>query len=141
MSQAEQGRNEVVIYRLEKARTTLKEAKDNIIFKSWSLIANRLFYAAYYAVSGLLIVYGHRVKSHEGTVSQFGQYFVKEGLFPPETGRFYHQLFEKRLTGDYEDNYDLTEEDVMPLFEPTEQLIVEVTAMAKQAMASEQLKE
>ena len=76
MSQAEQGRNEVVIYRLEKARTTLKEAKDNIMFKSWSLIANRLFYAAYYAVSGLLTVYGHRVKSHEGTVSQFGQYFV-----------------------------------------------------------------
>ena len=101
----------------------------------WALIANHLFYAAYYAVSALLIAHGHRVKSHEGTVTQFGLHFAKEGIVPLEMGRLYSRLYEVRLTGDYKDNYDLTEEDVMPLVEPTERLIALVSGLAKAKLA------
>ena len=130
-------RHDVVEYRIEKAQRTLQEVRDNIPFKHWSLIANRFFYAAYYAVSALLIAYGHRVKSHEGTISQFGLYFAKEGIVPKEMGKLYHDLFELRQTGDYSDNYDLAEEDVMPLIEPTEQLIEKVTALAKEKLKTD----
>ena len=123
MSLTTEERHDVVIYRIEKAQATLEQARFNLSSHYWGLIANRLYYAAYYSVSALLIAYGYRVKSHEGTVSQFGMHFAKEGIVPAEMGRLYNRLLEVRLTGDYSDNYDLTEEDVMPLFEPTEQLI------------------
>ena len=45
------------------------------------------------------------------------------------------KLFKCRLTGDYSDEYDLTEEDVMPLMEPTERLIAFVSDLAKAKLA------
>ena len=133
MSLLDQERQDIVNYRLNKAQATLQEAKDNVSFKHWVLIANRLYYATYYAVSGL-IASGHRVKSHEGTLTQFGLHFVKNGVLPSSAGRFYRQLFTLRLTGDYEDNFDLIEEDVIPLIEPTEQLITQISTLAKEAL-------
>lgn len=131
-------RHDVVVYRIDRANKTLEEAKNNVAFKYWSLIANRLYYATYYAISALLVAKGHVPKSHDGTIQLFGLHFVNEGVVPKEMGRLVRKLFKCRLTGDYSDNYDLTEEDVMPLFEPTEQLISLVSSLAKQALTSEQ---
>ena len=137
MSFPEDGRKEVVQYRLEKAQLTMEQIKANIPLCFWNLIANRLYYAAYYAVSGLLIAKGLRIKSHEGTIQQFGLHFAKTGIVPYEMGRLYRQLFSLRLTGDYEDNYDVTEDDVLPLIEPTEQLIATVSELALQAISQD----
>jgi uncharacterized protein (UPF0332 family) len=134
MSLTAEERHDVVTYRIEKANKTLEQVKNIVAFKYWSLIANRLYYAAYYAVSALLVASGYRVKSHEGTISQFSLQFAKSGIVSKEMGKLYHDLFELRMTGDYSDNFDLTEEDVMPLLEPTEQLINRVSELAKQAI-------
>ena len=83
----------------------------------------------------MLVANGHVSKSHEGTIQLFGLHFVNKGIVPQEKGKLVRILFKCRLTGDYSDKFDLTEEDVMPLFEPTEQLIEEVTALAKQAIS------
>lgn len=115
MSLTAEERHDVVIYRIEKANKTLEEAKNNVAFKYWGLIANRLYYAAYYVISALLVANGYVSKSHEGTIHLFGLHFVNEGIVPQEMGRLVRKLFKCRLTGDYSDNYDLTEEDVMPL--------------------------
>ena len=77
MSLAAEERYDVVAYRIEKAYETMKQVRGVLPMRYWALIANRLFYAAYYAVSALLIAHGHRVKSHEGTVTQFGLHFAK----------------------------------------------------------------
>ena len=39
-----------------------------------------------------------------------------------------------RLTGDYDDTYGLTENDVMPLIEPAGLLIDKVVALARQIL-------
>lgn len=138
MSLTAEERHDVVAYRIEKANKTLEQVKNIVAFKYWSLIANRLYYAAYYAVSALLVATGHKVKSHEETISQFSLHFAKSGIVPKEMGKLYHELFELRLTGDYSDNFDLTEEDVMPLLEPTAQLVALASDLARQALSSEQ---
>lgn len=84
MSLSAQERYDVVIYRLEKAQTTFEQAKGVLSLRYWEIIANRLYYAAYYAVSALLIANGYHVKTHEGTVTQFGLHFAKEGIVPQE---------------------------------------------------------
>lgn len=131
MGLKEQDRREVVAYRIERAFIALEQAKINQQQHCLEVVANRLYYAAYYAATALLIADGIRTHSHDGAIGQFGQYYVKTGLFPKETGRLIRQLFQMRLTGDYDDYFGLTEEDVLPKIQPTEAFIREVTDLAK----------
>lgn len=138
MSLNQEEREAVVTYRLEKAAKTMEQAKCNLPMRFWELVANRMYYAAYYAVSALLIANGHTAKTHETIVRVFGLQFVKTGMFSSDQGRLYNKLFSLRLTGDYNDHYDLEESDVLPLVVPTEQLIADVSKMALDSLAKGQ---
>ena len=46
------------------------------------------------------------------------------------TGQLYHRLFSLRQTGDYDDTYGLTSEDVLPLIEPASELIEKAITVA-----------
>lgn len=130
----EESRRDIVKYRIERAYIALDQAKKNLQINCLEVTANRLYYAAYYAASALLISYGIRTKSHEGNISQFGQHFVLTGKVSKDLGKFYNQLFQMRLTGDYGDTFGLKEEDVVPKIQPTEDFINEVTSLAKQKL-------
>ena len=69
--------------------------------------------------------------SHDGNIQQFGLYFVKTGVVSHDMGRLLKVLFGMRQTGDYSDRFDLTEEDVVPKIQPTEDFINLVTKLAK----------
>ena len=138
MGLSEENRRDVVNYRIERAYTALDQAKKNLEIKCLEVTANRLYYAAYYAASALLIAYGIQTKSHEGNISQFGQKFVLTGIVSSNMGRFYNQLFQMRLTGDYGDTFGLTEEDVVPKIKPTEDFINQVTSLAKEKLSIDQ---
>ena len=131
MSLNQEERSAIVTYRLEKANRALAQAKANLPLQAWEVIANRIYYAAYYAISALLIADGHpAVKGHDTIVRLFGLHYVKTGKFAAEQGKLYNKLYTLRLTGDYNDHYNLEEEDVLPLVSPAETLIREVSNMA-----------
>ena len=135
MSLNTEERQAVVEFRLEKAHRAYEQACANVPMCFWETIANRLYYAAYNAVSALLIAYGYQAQSHSGVIHLFSLHFVKSGVFPVETGRLYHQLFTKRQTGDYDDTYGLTEQDVKPLIKPAGDLIEQVSQLAIQRLS------
>lgn len=137
MSLTVQERIDVVTYRLEKAQTALEQAKGNLPLRYWEIIANRLYYAAYYAVSALLIANGYLAKSHEGNVRLFGLHFVNTNIVSSEHGKLFQKLLRLRLKGDYSDKYNLTEDDVLSLIEPTENLIATVSELALQAISQD----
>lgn len=134
MSISAEERRAIVEFRIEKAFRALEQAQGVIILKYWETIANRLYYAAYNAISALLIANGDTAQTHSGVIHLFGQHFIKTGVFPAEMGRLYHKLFTMRQTGDYDDTYGLVEEDVMPYVEPTKELIEQTTELAKKLL-------
>lgn len=134
MSLSAEERGAVVEFRIEKALRAYEQAKGVMGLKYWETIANRLYYAAYNAVSALLIANGDTAQSHSGVIHLFGQHFIKTGIFPQEAGRLYHKLFTMRQTGDYDDTYGLVEEDVIPYVEPTGELIAKTIELAKQLL-------
>jgi uncharacterized protein (UPF0332 family) len=81
----------------------------------WNAVANRLYYACYYMTTALLIYNGHTAQTHSGVIRLFGLNFVITGIVSKEQSKFYSKLFELRQTGDYDDLYNLTEEEVQPL--------------------------
>ncbi len=132
MGLTDENRKDIVIYRSERAFAALEQAKGNLQMGYLEITANRLYYAAYYAASALLIANEIRVKSHEGCIGQFNLHFVKTGLVPIEMGKLFSILFDMRPTGDYSDRFDLTEEDVVPNIQPTQDFIIKVTNLAKE---------
>ncbi len=127
-------RKAVVEFRLEKAHRAFEQACGVLPLQYWETAANRLYYAAYNAVSALLIAYGHVAQTHSGVTHLFGLHFVKTGIVPAEFGRVYHKLFSMRLTGDYDDTYGITEDDVLPYIDQARTLIDTVTQLAKERM-------
>ena len=136
MSLTDEERLQVVTYRLEKSRNTLADAEKVIAMQMWSTGANRLYYAAYYAVSALLIANGITAKTHEGIIRMFNQHFVMTGKVDRELGRQYNILFTMRLTGDYGDCFDLQEKDVSPMVAPARKLIEAVSSLATDSLSN-----
>lgn len=121
----------IIEYRTEKAFKAFQESKDNASMGHWTLSANRLYYAAYYMASALLISRELMVKSHAGVILCIGRDFVQKGLLSVEDGRLLSNLQRMRLTGDYDDMFDWTEDDIKPLFEPTEDLLKKMQSLIK----------
>lgn len=94
----------------------------------WDVVANRIYYAAFHAVSALLIHDHYEVRSHKGASLVFGQKYVVPGLFPAEDGRLYTKLQDLREKSDYNLVYQSDEEEMAPLVARTKDLIVRIKA-------------
>jgi len=94
---------DLIKYRLEKSKNTLQDAKVLFEKASFSSAVNRIYYAMFYAVSGLLLSKNLSSSKHSGIRSLFNKEFVNKGLLDKELGRFYSKIFEERQEGDYKD--------------------------------------
>lgn len=102
----------LIQYRMERARETLEDAR--ALFeqdRTPASIVNRAYYAMFYAALALLATIGQETSKHSGVLALFDKHFMKSGALPGEMGRFLHQAFEMRQTGDYEEEAELTRED------------------------------
>ena len=116
-------KKDLINYRLERAKDTLDDANILAEKSKWNSAINRLYYAAYYAITALLLHSDFKATTHNGTKSLFSEHFIKTSMFPEEVGKMYSQLFTWRQKGDYTDLFDFTEEKVMPYFKPVKRLI------------------
>lgn len=126
MGITEDEKKAIVSYRIEKAKVTIKEATTLTTFGYWNLVANRLYYATFYAVTSLLIHRGFQIKTHSGVQVLFNQELVQNNILSLEERRLYSRLFQMRQTGDYDDCFDWDKEDVEPLIQPAENLISKI---------------
>lgn len=126
MSLTEEERNAIIAYRLEKADHAIVEARDCSTMGHWTLAANRLYYAAYYAASALLLRGGYSAKTHDGTIGLIGQYYVRTGILSSEDGALFAKLQMMRHTGDFDDFFDWGQEDIEPSFPKVEALVAKI---------------
>lgn len=99
----EKSRENLVNYRLTRAFETLKEADYNAIGKFFNIAVNRLYYAAYYAISALLIKNKYECSTHAGVKFLFSLHYIKTGIFDVGYAQILNSLFNNRQAGDYED--------------------------------------
>ena len=131
MSLSNEERNAIVTLKVTKAYETLKQAEGIAQLGYWNTVANRLYYACYYMTTALLIYNNHSAQTHSGVIRLFGLHFISKNLISKDLSKFYSKLFEMRQTGDYDDLYNLTEEDVYPLIEPTKVFLRKIEELMK----------
>lgn len=122
----DQERREIVHYRIENAQKTLAEVEVHINNGFYNTAVNRMYYAAYYAASALLVANKIATKSHDGVRQMFGLHFIKTGKLPMHLSRTYSILFKQRTLGDYDDMFDNTIESVNELYPQVYEFIAAV---------------
>ena len=125
----EEERSTLVCLEMDKADRAMSDAQTTAGIGLWETSANRLYYAAFHAVSALLIHSQHPVGTHKGAVAQFGRFFIQTGLISPELGKHYSRLQSMRESGDYNCNMNVGEDDVIPMIAPTIELISDIKAL------------
>lgn len=120
---------ELIQYRLDRARETLEEALLMQREEHWNACANRLYYSCFYAVTALLTKNGLSSTKHSGVKALFNQHFVKTEQVSRENGKLYNQLFEDRQEGDYVDFVLFNSETVEPWIPRVEQFIESIALL------------
>ena len=126
MTLQQEDRNALVTVRLQRAKETMEELNIIIRLGLWRTAANRLHFACFYAVRALLAKNGLKADTHAGIISRFGFHFVHKGLINKEQGKLFKLLFELQQSTDYDDWFEIDEQDIQPFLEPAEKFITEI---------------
>ena len=123
--------DDLVNYRISRAFETLKEAEKMIENQFWNASINRIYYACFYAVSGLLLKKCIDTSTHKGIRQMFGLHYVQTGLISKEFARFFSDLYDRRQTGDYDDFVVYDEETSVKLFSIANKFVQEIDSLIK----------
>ena len=85
MSLTDEERRAIVLYRIEKAHAAMDDIRKVMPLELWSIIANRMYYALYYASSALLINDGHKVGTHKGVIALLTLTMSRKARLPEKT--------------------------------------------------------
>lgn len=99
----EQSRKDLIAYRIERAKETIKEAELLASQQFFNATINRLYYAVFYATQALLLKHKISAKTHAGVKTMLGLHFISKGILSKEYGKTYNSLFELRHSNDYDD--------------------------------------
>ena len=111
MSADRLGKQSLIQYRLDQAREVLKDAHALYDIERTPIsIVNRAYYSMFYAVLALMISIDKNTAKHQGVLSFFDEYFIKQKVFPKEMSRLIHDAFESRQEGDYRESAKIDRE-------------------------------
>lgn len=123
----EESKQALIMYRIQRAYETLKEAEVMVRESFYNAAVNRLYYACYYATVALLLKYDIQTQTHNGVKTMLGLHFVTTGILPLKIGKTFTTLFEKRHSGDYDD-FVFCDEEMLNELCPQAKLFVDTIA-------------
>ncbi|NWG28738.1 MAG: HEPN domain-containing protein [Ignavibacteriaceae bacterium] len=98
----------------------------------WDACVNRLYYACFYAVTGLLMLDGLSSSKHTGVRSLFNKHYVKSEKVSKKLASIYNDLFERRQEVDYIDFTNFSKEQVLPLIAKAEEFITVISRLIEE---------
>lgn len=125
-------RNDLMEYRCNRSQNALDEAK--LLFDNgyYNGAISKLYYAAFYAASALMLKNKLKASTHTGIKTMLGLHYVSKKLLSFQAGKTFTTLFEKRQSSDYEDFSFCDSSTYLELRPLTEQFIQEVENLLNQ---------
>lgn len=116
-------REAMIALYIENAYEMLDNARDNISTKHYKGAVNRMYYSAFYIVTGLLLNNNITANTHSGVFNQFSLHFIHNKRLPVKYATVYRRLFEERSKGDYDIFTIFDHETVEEYFEQATQFV------------------
>lgn len=104
-------RKDLVLYRLQTARSDLKSARILLAAEEYKGANNRAYYAIFHAINAIHALSGKAYKRHKDAIGNFNKDYVKTEIFPREIGRRIGEAEEIRHASDYDDFYIASREE------------------------------
>lgn len=114
---------DLVLYRIETAKSDLKSAKVLLNAGEYRGANNRAYYAIYHAISAIHALNGKAYKRHKDSLGNFNKEYIKMGIFPRTLGRRIAEAEEIRHASDYDDFYIATKEEAEEQIMTADELI------------------
>ena len=118
-------KHDLACYRMEKAKSLLKDAEILLESGSFSSSANRSFYAVLAAARSLLALRGGNPETHEGVKAFLWKEYIKPRLLPIEAGEIFRMLQARRMDSDYGDYIEIGSEEATDSVRKARQFISE----------------
>ncbi len=125
-------KEDLISYRLTKAEKSLEEAGVLAKLNHWDTVANRLYYACFYAITAYLAKGEVQAVTHKGIKSAFHKELIKNGLMSEELGKFYSNLFNKRQEADYKDFVEFDEDEIQPMIAASRNFLNQVIRIIRE---------
>lgn len=104
-------RKDLVLYRIQSAKSDLKSAKILLDAEEYKAANNRAYYAIFHAINAIHAISGKAYKRHKDAIANFNKDYVKTEIFPREIGRKISEAEEIRHASDYDDFYIASKEE------------------------------
>ena len=102
---------DLVLYRLEIAKSDIKSAEILLEAGECRGANNRAYYGIYHAISAIHALDGNAYKRHKDAIANFNKKYIKTEIFPRTLGRRIAEAEEIRHASDYDDFYIATREE------------------------------
>lgn len=103
--------------RLDNAKERLSFIPGILELGDYKTVANRAYYAVFFAMRAVLALDGFDSKKHSGIISEFRKNYIKTGIFNTEMSDIISKLFNVRSSSDYDDFYIISKEKVTKQYE------------------------
>ena len=124
-------RRDLVLYRLEVAKSDIKSAKILLEAGEFRGANNRAYYGIYHAVSAMHALDGNAYKRHKDALANFNKKYIKTEIFPRTLGRRIAEAEEIRHASAYDDFYIATEDEAKEQIATALELIGEIEEYIK----------
>ena len=106
----------LIDYRLEQAGEALEDAELLLDAGRYRAVANRLYYACFYAVVAVLLTRRLQYSKHAAVIAFFDREFICSGQLPKEYSRTLHRAFNERQQDDYMPFVEMDADEIKSLF-------------------------
>lgn len=116
-------KKDLVLYRIQTARTDLNSARILLSAEEYRGANNRAYYAIFHAINAVHALNGNAFRRHKDAIGNFNKNYVKTEIFPREIGRKISEAEEIRHASDYDDFYIATKEEAEEQIMTADELI------------------
>ncbi len=106
-----------------RARESIEAARSLAGRGFHDFAASRAYYAAFYALTAVLLAEGLPFRKHGGAITSFHRHFVKTERLPESFGRDLRLLYELRLVGDYGETRHVPESEARKAISTAERFV------------------
>ncbi len=123
MIQENEDRLNILNYRLEQSNNVIEEIAFHIERGFYVTAVNRIYYAMFYALSALALLYKFETSKHLQLIGWFNKTFIKVNLIEYKHGEALRKIYEKRQKGDYEPFVNFTKTEVEQMYSNMKEFI------------------
>ncbi|MHC1777694.1 MAG: HEPN domain-containing protein [Lentimicrobium sp.] len=116
----DQSRKDLILYRVQQARITSREARVLIENDLLRGSMNRMYYSMFYMLQALSLKHQFESSKHTQLIGWFNKNFIHTGLIEVKFSKIITKAYNLRTKGDYATVFVPEKEEILKMFEEME---------------------